>query len=390
MKKEKILKVIAVYSLKYKAGRDHFTGILEGISNKYNWQLHTIRPGRFFTKRELNDNSGEPFDGIILSMPGSEDVMEEIAKSNIPTVLVNIADTKLSARNKAISTVWLDNADVGRRASKHLLSEGAFKSAGYVHELGVPFYSTERMNSFRSGMKEAGLETYVFPDCDKNSRLITDKTSYISYLKTWLNRLPKPAAVMACNDRRAADVINACIAEGINVPNQISVIGVDNDILQHNRCGMKISSVIIAFKALGITAIEEMEFLFNHPNFRGRRREVIVPAKGIYNGESTKQSKTAQHIARNAIKIISDNITGGITPEEVASKLGCSRRYADKCLSAIQGKALHKVIEDMRLNEAYRRRQEGASVRDIVKSMNFTSVNQFYRIFKRHFGESGH
>ena len=145
-----VLKVLAVYTLKYKAGRDHFTGILEGISNKLNWQLHTIRPGRFFTKRELTDETGEPFDGIILSMSGTEDVMEEIARSNIPVVLVNITDKKLSARNKAISTVWLDNAAVGRLAARHFLSQGIFKAAGYVHELEAPFYSTERMNSFRA------------------------------------------------------------------------------------------------------------------------------------------------------------------------------------------------------------------------------------------------
>ena len=385
MKKKKILKVLAVYTLKYKAGRDHFTGILEGISDKHNWQLYTISPERFFKKRELTDESGEPFDGIILSMPGSEDVMAEIAGSDIPTVLVNITDTKLSARDKAISTVWLDNADVGRRASKHLLSRGAFKSAGYVHEFGIPFYSTERMNSFRSGMNESGVKTHIFPDCDESSRVPADKTSYFSHLRTWLKTLEKPAAVMACNDRRAADVINACIAEGISVPNQISVIGVDKDVLQHERCGMSISSVIIAFKVLGTTAIKEMEFLFRHPNFRGRRREMIVPAEGIYAGESTKQSKTARQIAQTAIRIICESVTDGISPEEIASRIGCSRRYADKCLSAIHGKPLHKAIEDMRLDEAKRRLQDGIPVRDIVKSMHFTSANQFYRIFKRHF-----
>lgn len=385
MKKKKILKVLAVYTLKYKAGRDHFTGILEGISDKYNWQLYTISPERFFKKRELTDESGKPFDGIILSMPGSEDVMAEIAGSDIPTVLVNITDTKLSARDKTISTVWLDNADVGRRASKHLLSQGAFRSAGYVHEFGIPFYSTERMNSFRSGMNEAGVKTRIFPDRGECRRMSADKTSYFSLLRIWLKTLEKPAAVMACNDRRAADVINACIAEGISVPNQISVMGVDNDVLQHQRCGMSISSVIIAFKVLGTTAIKEMEFLFRHPNFRGRRREMIVSAEGIYVGESTKQSKSARQIAQTAIRIISESVTDGISPEEIASRIGCSRRYADKCLLAIHGKPLHKAIEEMRLDEAQRRLQDGIPVRDIVKSMHFTSANQFYRIFKRHF-----
>ena len=193
---------------------------------------------------------------------------------------------------------------------------------------------------------------------------------------------------MACNDRRAADVINACKAEGISVPNQISVIGVDNDILQHQRCGMSISSVIVAFKALGAAAINELEFLFRHPNFQGRRREVLIPANGIYVGESTMQSATTAHIAEDAINLIRDNITNGISPEEIANHLGYSRRFVDKCLSAVYGKPLHKAIEDMRLDEAQRLLQDGAKVSDIIKSMHFTSANQFYRIFKRHFGKT--
>ena len=388
MKKKNVLKVLAVYTLKYKAGRDHFTGILEGISNKHNWQLHTIRPGCFFSKRELVDESGEPFDGIILSMAGSEAVMEEIAKSNIPVVLVNITDKMLSARNMAISTVWLDNADVGRRAAKHFTSQGIFRSAGYVHELDIPFYSTERMNSFRSEMKNSGIQTSVFPACDGTGDLSCDKDRYLSQLRTWLNSLQKPAAVMACNDRRAADVINVCKAERISVPDRISVIGVDNDVLQHQRCGMSITSVVVAFKALGKAAINELEFLFRHPNFHGRRREVIVPAKGIYIGESTIRHTTTARIANDAIRLIHDSITDCTAPEEIANRLGYSRRFVDKCISAVYGKSLHKAIEDIRLDGALQRLQDGATVRDIVKSMSFTSANQFYRIFKRHFGKT--
>ena len=52
------------------------------------------------------------------------------------------------------------------------------------------------------------------------------------------------------------------------------------------------------------------------------------------------------------------------------------------------GKPLHKAIEDARMAEAERRFADGASVADIVKAMHFTSTNQFYRIYKRHFGHT--
>ena len=97
MGKKESYNVMAVYDLAPWSGRAIFAGTLEEISNKRNWRLHTTRPGKFFTKRELVDENGDGFDGFILSMPGTDAVMTEIAKSDIPTVLVNITDRRLAA-----------------------------------------------------------------------------------------------------------------------------------------------------------------------------------------------------------------------------------------------------------------------------------------------------
>ena len=85
--------VLAVYSLRYKAGREHFVGVLDEIADK-NWILSTIMPERFISAKELVNEFGEPYDGFILSMPGTDEVMTRIAQSNKPTVLVNITGTK--------------------------------------------------------------------------------------------------------------------------------------------------------------------------------------------------------------------------------------------------------------------------------------------------------
>lgn len=366
--------VMAVYSLTPWSGRDLFAGTLEEISNKRNWRLHTTRPGRFFTKRELLDENGDGFDGFIISMPGTDSVMEEIAKSNIPTVLVNITDRRLAARSKAVSTIWLDNADVGRQAAKHLLEQGVYKSAGFVHDDGIPFYSTERMAAFRHEMKKSHLETSVFPDGGD--------------LRTWVLELPKPAAVMAASDMRAADLIIACREAEIPVPDQIAVIGVDNDIALHKRCGMSISSVVVGLREMGAAAVRELDFLFRHPNFGGRLRETLIPASRIFIGASSMRSAATSRVAEEALSLIEKNKTQSISPTEIAGRLGYSRQFADRCLSAICGKTLSKAIEDARMEEARRRLRDGCSVGVIVKSMGFTSANQFYRIYKRHFGHT--
>ena len=378
--------VLGVFTLKRKAGRDHLAGVLEEMSVTNRWHLDVIRSGRSFTEQSLVGDDGRPYDGIILSEPGTDRAMERIAASRTPTVLVNIADPRISARGRGVATVWLDNGNVGRMAARHLLSYGAFKSAGYVHELRSDFYklesafySEERLWAFRETMAVTGIGTSAFPE-DNDFRDFSEK------LRKWVRGLPKPTAIMAVSDRRAADVINACRAEGIHVPEQVAVVGVDNDVARHEECGMSISSVVVDFNLMGRTAVRELDFLLRHPKWKGRVREVIIPAKEVFCGESTARSPAAARLAKAALGFISANRLRNISPEDVAAHLGCSRRLAELRLSEVCGKTLHQAIEEARMEEVRRRLREGETVRDIVRDMRFTSAKQLYRIYSRHFG----
>ena len=381
--------VLAVYSLDCFAGRDHFSGILDEMANTRNWHLTTVPPERLISYKELINEKGKPIDGIILSEAGTDDVMDQIAQSHIPTVLVDIAYRKLSARCDAIATVWSDNADAGRRAAQHLVERGDYKSAGYVHELQSKFYSRERMMAFRQAMKRNGCETHVFP----KSALTSDcydvsPDDFFKGLRAWVRDLPKPAAVMAVSDMRAADVINACKAEGIPVPSQVAVIGVDYDVAQHAKCGMSISSVILNSRMMGRQAVRELDFLFRHPKWKGRPHEILIPANDVFAGESTSRSVSATRLVNIALDFIAANCTRDLAPEDVVAHLGCSRRLAELRFSQVRGTTIHKAINTARLNEVQRRICLGESVSGVVKAMHFASAKQLYQMYKRHFGST--
>ena len=379
--------MLAVYSLRHCADREHFSGILEEMSNTSNWHLSTVRPGQYFTCKELMNEFGDPYDGLILSLPGTDEVMKKIASLRIPTVLANITDKRLSARCDAIANVWTDNADIGHRAARHLVERGEYKSAGYVHELIPQFYSNERMMAFRQTMKQhGGCETSVFPDDARNAPRSPDE--FFDRLREWVRTLPKPAAVMAASDMRAADVINACKAEGITVPSQVSVIGVDHDVSQQAKCGMSISSVILNSRMMGRQAVKELDFLFRHPRWKGRPHEILIPAKDVFVGESTARSVSATRLVNIALEFISDNCTNDIAPSDVIAHLGCSRRLAELRFPQVAGMTIHEAINDARLNEVRRRIRSGESVKAIVKSMRFSSAKQLYQMYKRHFGHT--
>ena len=381
MKRKDHYNVLAVCMLRDFTGRELFAGMLEEMSNRKNWHLDLAGPGRLFSERELANEDGEPFDGYILTMPGTDAVMKRLAVAKSPTVLVNITDKRLAARSEAVSSVWTDNEDIGRRAAKHLLDRGGYKSAGYVHELKPQFYSSERMTAFRAEMRRKGIKTSVFPEGD-------DFDDFQDRLREWVRKLPKPAAVMAVSDMRAADVVNACRAEGILVPSQVAVVGVDNDISQHGKCRMSISSVVLNMNMMGRQAVRELDFLFRHQKWHGRPHEILIPAKDVFAGESTARSVSATRLVNMAQEFIAANRAVKIAPADVARHLGCSRQLAELRFSQICGKTIRKAIEDARMEEAKRRLKGGATANEIVKSMRFTSANQFYRIYKRHFGHT--
>ena len=397
MKTKAPYNVLVVCSMK-RAGKDFFAGILNAASDICNWDLSTVRPGRFFGCGELMDEDGRPFDGLILSMPGTDDVMERIAKSHTPTVLVNITDKQLAARCDATASVWTDNADIGRRAAMHLLERGKYKSAGYVHELNYQFYSTERMMAFRETMKRNGIETATFPDgypastqkspAHPTAIFHPPSTDFMHRLRKWVKDLPKPAAVMATSDMRAVDVINACKAENIPVPSQVSVIGVDYDVSQHAKCGMSISSIILDMRKMGEQAARELDFLFRHPKWKGRVHETLTPAKGVFAGESTSQSISATRLVKIALGFITENRMRRLTPADVIAHLGCSRQLANLRFSQVGGTTIHAAIEKARMEEVQKRIRSGEKVINIVNAMHFKSANQLYRIYKHHFGHT--
>ena len=372
--------VLAVYSLLYTVCREHFAGILDEMADK-NWRLSTVCPERF-SSHELTNEIGEPYDGIILSMPGTDDVMERIARSNTPMVLINIEDRRLSAHLPNFASVWTDDADIGHCAATHLLERGEYKSVGYVHAPMRRFYSDERMMAFRNTMKKAGYRTSVFASDNGND------IPYPIRLRQWLKELPKPAAIMAVSDMRAAVVINACKLEGIPVPSQVAIIGSDHDISQHAKCGMTISSVVTNDRMMGRQAVRELDFLFRHPKWRGRPHEVLIPAKEVFAGESTARSTSAAHLVKMAQDYINKNFKHNITPTDVVTHLGCSRSLAELRFSQEKGITVRCAIENARMEEVRQRIKRGDSVNSIVTSMQFTSANQLYRIYKRHFGHT--
>ena len=374
-------RILAVFSLKDKAGRDMFSGLLQAMSDRFDWELHMTEPDKGFAEQHV---TGRRYDGFIVTMPGTDKAMQSLARSKTPTVLVDIADPGVAGRTDAISFIWTDNADIGRRGAEHLLSRDPRLSAcGFVHELENRFYSRERETAFRHRMKEAGVDSDTFQAFGASG------DAFRANLRDWLRALPKPAGVMAVSDMRAEDVINVCLAEGIDVPNQVSVVGVDDDLAISARSPRTISSVLPDFFELGRQSVLELDFLFRHPNRGGRPHELVIPAKTVVLRQSSATAHLNVTLVEHALAFIRAKASTSLRADDVARHLGRSRPLVEREFKEITGQSIRQAIEAERLRLAAQlHRRERLSVREIAVRLNFTSANQLSRIYKRHFGQS--
>ncbi len=178
-------------------------------------------------------------DGIIARI-GNPKIAEKIRKKMLPTV-----DLLGLYKVPGVPAILTDHQAVARMAAEHLMQRGLVRFA-YCGAEGV-FFSQRRCEYFVKFLKQQGYPTYVYED---SSRRRAD-ASYVEVqslpsaesLALWIRSLPKPVGLMACNDIRAQQVLSVCGQYGINVPDEVAVIGVDNDDVLCDLCDPPLSSV---------------------------------------------------------------------------------------------------------------------------------------------------
>ncbi|QDU56203.1 XylR family transcriptional regulator [Aeoliella mucimassa] len=199
------------------------------------------------------------WDGIICRATNPA-LAKAIAKQAIPTVDLNDLYDDLG-----LPHIQSDMSTIGCAAAQHLYERGFrnFAFCGFVNEK----WSSERLEGFESQLHDYHCTCEVYqsawrgataPEWDADQERIAE----------WLLRLPKPLGVAACNDVRGQHVLNACMDAGVFVPEQVAVVGVDNNELLCNFCNPPLSSVVPDAESVGYEAASWLDALMG-----GRRRQ---------------------------------------------------------------------------------------------------------------------
>jgi LacI family transcriptional regulator, galactose operon repressor len=258
-------------------------------------------------------------DGIICRFM-SAGLASMLKRRRIPTVDLTDIQTGLG-----FPQVLTDQNSVARLASAHLLERG-FKQFGFCGFSGHD-WSRRRRDGFVQSLADAGFSCAVY-ETPWNTARQGSWEKQQDGIGEWVHNLPHPVGVMACNDMRGQHVLDACRRRDIAVPEQVAVVGVDDDKLLCELCDPPLSSIIVNAERVGYVAAAMLDRLMQKRALD--QTEVLVEPLGIAARQSTEISSIDDPLVASAVRFIREHACEGIGVEDVLEQVPLSRSMLER------------------------------------------------------------
>ncbi len=272
--------------------------------------------------------------------------------------------------------VILDDRAVGRIAAEHFLDRGHTRLI-YLQG-GRPPHARLRWEGFRERLAEAGLEPVRHNVAD----LPRHREAFGEALGQWLRKPRKPVAVFAMSDTTAATVVRYCRMNGLRVPEDVSVLGVDNDRPVCTLCAPPISSVRRPGRAIAFAAGDLLMDLM-----AGREppaAPLLLPPLGVAVRRSTEALAVEHPELAQALEFIRSRATTGITVRGVLDQVPVSRRQLERMFRQTLGRTPLEEIHRVQIKAAKRLLAETRlTVQAIAERLGFRDSPALSRRFKR-------
>jgi LacI family transcriptional regulator len=362
-------------------GRDFLLGIARYSRLHGPWSFH-ITPGDY--KQVVPKMKQWGGTGIIARI-ADQRIAQAVIDANVPTIALGLTDEQMHPDNplSKISEISSDPTDVSRLAAEHLLQR-RFTRFAYVgsDDRG---WSKRREKAYCEYLTGRGFEPFVYPMPKRLQDRVWEHEQGL--LASWISELPSPIGLFACDDDRGREVLEASKLAGWNVPEDVAVVGVDNDEVFCELADPPLSSVALNAETAGYRAAALLDGMM-----RGRirkRQKIVVEALGVITRRSTDIVAVEDEDVASALQFIRRQLGSGISVDQVAEEVAMSRRSLEKRFRDTLGRTILEEIQLTRLERAKRLLMETTHpISKVAEIAGFGSAGYFIQFFQRHVGKT--
>ncbi len=366
-------------------------GLLKGILN-YTQTIDTKvqKPWRVrLDQRSVHDGLPSDFDSWhgdgIISQSNTIDLFRQLQKKKVPIVELLNNDVP-----NGVSLNY-DYEKSTQLAALHFCDRGLENVAWYGSS--NIWWISRMRESFIQELRKLGRKCILCPDdFSQEDQMHHPKwnDSHRKLLIRWLKKLPLPVGIWAASDMLALRIIETCYDIGLDVPNQVAVLGTGNDSLLCSLSFPQLSSIDVNAERIGFVAAELLDKKMNDLAFDAEsveERKTIHRAltpKGAIARQSTDMVATKDPFCIKAINFIREHFKEKISAVDVANFAEISRAMLDRRFLASFGKTVNKVINRLRMETAeYLLLQTDQKIALVAANSGFNCYEYFFRAFQQ-------
>ncbi len=360
--------------------RAYGRGLLRGVTRFHRehgtWAIY-FKPADLGTElsRWLTSWHG---DGILARL-STPTMALAVARMGIPFI-----DLRGASRPLGVPPFGCDNAAVAHLAYEHL-SERGLRNFAFVGEpVGYHIYDDQRSACFRRLVEEAGGVCHVF-EHPRHKRATVDWETEQRELAQWIAGLPKPIGVLAVRDDRGLQLLEACRTLDVPVPDDVAVLGVDNDEFLCNLAIPSLSSIDPNSERIGYEAAMLLDRMIDRQAEFNEPRS--FPPVAVVARQSTDVLTADDREITSAVRFIRQFACQRITVKEVERHVALSRSLLNRRFKQVMGRTPKAEIVRVQLEAAKQLLIDtDLAVGEVARLTGFSEAKYFIAVFDRHVG----
>jgi LacI family transcriptional regulator len=311
-------------------------------------------------------------DGMIGQFYNESDALQ-ISKAGITVIAQDFKE-----RFKKVPNISGDYFQTGKLAAEYFIKKGFQHFAFYGFSNIV--WSRERAEGFETTLKLKKFSVHYF----ENKKTQAQELWYYkaSPLSKWLKQLPKPVAIMTCDDNQGQYITQACRFAGLRIPEEVAVLGVDNDEMICNLSDPPLSSIKLGAEKGGYDAAALLDKMIKK-KFKKPVNILVKPIQIVTRNSTDIYATPDEHVA-TTLRYIHQNIDSSLSVNQILKEVPLSRRSLEKRFQQITGSPVYKYIYNLRVEKfAQKLIETDKSIFEIALDLGFNDSKNISRTFKK-------